>query len=99
MLGDEVLDRRVDLAVIGACLRKLAAPQLNDPGYWHRRAEEARVLAEQMSDERDKDDALRSRTSRRACRQSGYMLHRRDKGELILQQCVTGAFWLLGVPH
>ena len=37
----------------------LAAPQFNDPRYWHRRAEEARVLAEQMSGERNKERMLK----------------------------------------
>jgi hypothetical protein len=27
------------------------APHFNDPQHWHRRAEEARVLAEQVTDE------------------------------------------------
>jgi hypothetical protein len=27
------------------------APHFNDPQHWHQRAEEARVLAEQMTDE------------------------------------------------
>jgi hypothetical protein len=27
------------------------APHFNDPEHWHQRAEEARVLAEQMKDE------------------------------------------------
>jgi hypothetical protein len=30
---------------------KLAAPHFNDPTHWQQRAEEARVLAEQMKDE------------------------------------------------
>jgi hypothetical protein len=30
------------------------APHFNDPEYWHQRAEEARVLAERMSNERTK---------------------------------------------
>ena len=34
------------------------APQLNDPGYWHRRAEEARALAQQMSNEKAKETML-----------------------------------------
>jgi hypothetical protein len=37
----------------------LAAPQFNDPRYWHRRAEEARVLAEQMNGERNKERMLK----------------------------------------
>ena len=37
----------------------LAAPQFNNPRYWHRRAEEARVLAEQMSGERNKERMLK----------------------------------------
>ena len=37
----------------------LAAPQFNDPRYWHRRAEEARVLAEQISGERNKERMLK----------------------------------------
>ena len=36
-----------------------AAPQFNDPRYWHRRAEEARVLAEQMNGERNKERMLK----------------------------------------
>jgi hypothetical protein len=34
------------------------APQLNDPGYWHRRAEEARALAQHMSNEKAKETML-----------------------------------------
>ena len=30
---------------------QLAAPHFNDPAHWQQRAEEARVLAEQMKDE------------------------------------------------
>ena len=30
------------------------APDVNDPEYWDQRAEEARVLAERMSDEQTK---------------------------------------------
>ena len=37
----------------------LAAPQFNDPRYWHRRAEEARVLADQISGERNKERMLK----------------------------------------
>ena len=37
----------------------LAAPQFHDPRYWHRRAEEARVLAEQTSGERNKERMLK----------------------------------------
>ena len=36
----------------------LIAP-FKDSGYWHRRAEEARVLAEQMSGERNKERMLK----------------------------------------
>jgi hypothetical protein len=32
----------------------LAAPQFNDPKYWHRRADEARAMAKQMSSELSK---------------------------------------------
>jgi hypothetical protein len=35
------------------------APHFNDPGHWHQRAEEARVLAEQMIDETAKRMMLR----------------------------------------
>jgi hypothetical protein len=35
-----------------------AAPQFNDPRYWHRRVEEARVLAQQMSNEKAKETML-----------------------------------------
>jgi hypothetical protein len=34
-------------------------PQFDDPQYWHQRAEEARVLAEQMSDELHKEMMLK----------------------------------------
>ena len=37
----------------------LAAPQFNDPQYWHRRAEEARAHAKQMSNERHKEMMLK----------------------------------------
>jgi hypothetical protein len=36
-----------------------SAPHFNDPDHWHRRAEESRVLAEQMSDEISKEMMLR----------------------------------------
>jgi len=35
------------------------APHFNDPEYWHQRAEEARVLAKQMKDEKAKQTMLR----------------------------------------
>jgi hypothetical protein len=35
------------------------APHFNDPGHWHRRAEEARTVAEQMTDETAKRMMLR----------------------------------------
>jgi hypothetical protein len=35
------------------------APHFNDPAHWHQRAEETRVLAEQMSDETAKKMMLR----------------------------------------
>jgi hypothetical protein len=35
------------------------APHFNDPGHWHQGAEEARVVAEQMSDETAKRMMLR----------------------------------------
>ena len=34
------------------------APDFNDPDYWHQRAEEARSLAERMSDETAKQTML-----------------------------------------
>jgi hypothetical protein len=34
------------------------APYLNDPDHWHQRAEEARVQAEQMSNEQTKQTML-----------------------------------------
>jgi hypothetical protein len=34
------------------------APDVNDPEYWHRRAKEARRLAERMSDETAKQTML-----------------------------------------
>jgi hypothetical protein len=35
------------------------APHFNDPEYWHKRAEEARVLAERMSNQRTKKMMLK----------------------------------------
>jgi hypothetical protein len=35
------------------------APQLTDPKYWHQRAEEARISATRMSDERTKKTMLK----------------------------------------
>jgi hypothetical protein len=35
------------------------APHFNDPEHWRQRAEEARVLAEQMNDETSKQMMLR----------------------------------------
>jgi hypothetical protein len=40
-------------------VRKLNAPQFDDPQYWRQRAEEARVLAEQMINELHKEMMLR----------------------------------------
>ena len=37
----------------------LVAPQINDPQYWHRRAEEARAHANQMSNEQHKKMMLK----------------------------------------
>jgi hypothetical protein len=37
----------------------IAAPQFDDPKYWHRRAEEARALAKQMSNEQSKKMMLK----------------------------------------
>jgi len=34
------------------------APDVNDPEYWHQRAKEARILAEQMGDEMAKQTML-----------------------------------------
>ena len=36
------------------------APHFNDPEHWQRRAEESRVLAEQMNDETAKEIMLRT---------------------------------------
>ena len=38
---------------------KLAAPQFNNPKYWHQRAEEARAMAKQMSSELSKKMMLK----------------------------------------
>ena len=38
---------------------KFAAPQFNNPKYWHQRAEEARAMAKQMSGELGKKMMLR----------------------------------------
>jgi len=37
----------------------LAAPQFDNPGYWHRRAERARASAQQMSSEQSKKMMLK----------------------------------------
>ena len=37
----------------------LIAPQISDPQYWHRRAEEARAHAKQMSNEQHKKMMLK----------------------------------------
>jgi hypothetical protein len=37
----------------------LAAPQLNNPKYWHQRAGEARAMAKQMSSELSKKMMLK----------------------------------------
>jgi ribosomal protein S6E (S10) len=39
--------------------RKARSMLSNDPGYWHRRAEEARVMARQMSDEQNRKMMLK----------------------------------------
>jgi hypothetical protein len=59
-------------------------PHFNDPEYYRRRAEESRVLAEQMRDETSKKQRERLRE---ACYKSGEALHRQDEGELMLRQC------------
>jgi hypothetical protein len=38
----------------------LDAPHFNDPDHWHRRAEESRALAEQMSDQAAKKRMLKN---------------------------------------
>jgi hypothetical protein len=63
------------------------SPHFNDPKFWHERAEEARVLAEQMSDETAKKmmlriaedyDKLAVRASQRlgGTKESGLAVHR-----------------------
>ena len=47
------------------------APHFNDPEYWHQRAEEARVLAKQMKDEKAKQTMLGRGGLRKVCGQSG----------------------------
>jgi hypothetical protein len=37
----------------------MVASLINDPGHWHKRAEEARTLADQMGDETSKQTMLR----------------------------------------
>ena len=49
--------------VLGCVVRERArsmpiAPDVNDPEYWHQRAEEARCLAERMTDETAKETML-----------------------------------------
>ena len=49
--------------VLGCVVRERArsmpiAPDVNDPEYWHQRAKEARILAEQMGDEMAKQTML-----------------------------------------
>jgi len=51
------------------CARSMPiAPHFNDPEYWHKRAEEARVLAERMSNERTKKMMLNQLAVRAAIR-------------------------------
>ena len=38
---------------------KLAAPQFNNPKYWHQRAEEARAMAKRMNSELSKKMMLK----------------------------------------
>jgi hypothetical protein len=59
------------------------APRFNGPEHWRQRAEEARILAEPMSDERNKQDAQDRGRLRQAHRQSLGAHYRRDEGELI----------------
>jgi len=37
----------------------MPASHINDPAHWHQRAEEARILAEQMNDEQSRQMMLR----------------------------------------
>ena len=65
------------------------APQhFNGPEQWHQRAEEARVLAEQTSNERTKKLMLRIADDYDDLAvQRGYTLYRRDEEELMLRRC------------
>ena len=62
------------------------APHFNDPEYYRRRAEEFRVLAEQMRDETSKKIMLGIANDYEKLK-SGEALHRQDEGELMLRQC------------
>ena len=61
-------------------------PHLKDPEHWRRRAEESRVLAEQMRDETSKKIMLGIANDYEKLK-SGEALHRQDEGELMLRQC------------
>ena len=65
----------------------LVAPHFNDPEHWHQRAEEVRVLAEQMNTERTRRMKLKIADDYDELAVSGYMPYRRGEEELMLRQC------------
>ena len=63
-------------------------PHLKDPEHWRRRAEESRVLAEQMRDETSKKIMLGiANDYEKLATRAAKLLHRQDEGELMLRQC------------
>ena len=46
------------MGTVGTIMAQVTAPHFNDPEHWRQRAEEARVLAEQMTDETTKQMML-----------------------------------------
>ena len=64
------------------------APQLNDPGYWHRRAEEARDLAQHMSNEKAKETMLMVAAD---CDRFAVRAAERSIDELVVRRLIKGS--------
>ena len=64
------------------------APDFNHPGYWHRRAEEARALAQQMSNEKAKETMLMVAAD---CDRFAVRATMRHFDELAVRRVIRGA--------
>ena len=64
------------------------APQLNDPGYWHRRAEQARALAQHMRNEKAKETMLMVAAD---CDRFAVRAAERSIDELVVRRLIKGS--------